>query len=77
MLVVRSIWWLATFPFRLVLWVVGLILWTVVLPVRLVLGFLGLIGLGRLLQLGVIVGLGYFLYRLVSEPVGGREGDAG
>ena len=76
MTVFRILWWLVTLPFRLVLWVVGLALWVVTLPVRIVFGALGFVGLGRLLQLGVIAGLGYFFYRLVNEPPpgGSREG---
>jgi hypothetical protein len=68
MILFRLLWWLLTLPFRLVLFVVGLALWLVVLPLRLLFGILGLFGLGRLTQLGIIVSLGYFLYRLVNDP---------
>ena len=68
MILFRSLWWLLTLPIRLVLWVAGLALWVLFLPLRLLFGVLGLFGLGRLLQLGVIVTLGYFFYRLVNEP---------
>ena len=72
MMLFRSLWWLLTLPIRLVLWVVGLALWILFLPPRLLVGVLGLFGLGRLLQLGIIAGLGYFFYRLVNEP-GSRD----
>jgi hypothetical protein len=68
MILFRSLWWLLTLPIRLVLWVAGLALWVLFLPLRLLFGVLGLFGLGRLLQLGIIVTLGYFFYRLVNEP---------
>jgi hypothetical protein len=75
MMLIRSLWWLLTLPLRLVLWVVGLALWILFLPLRLLFGFLGLLGLGRLLQLGIIAGLGYFFYRLVNDP--GPRDDSG
>lgn len=71
MFLFRALWWLLLLPFRLVLFVVGLALWVLVLPLRLVFGVLGLFGLGRLLQLGIIVSLGYFFYRLVNDPATG------
>ena len=67
MFLFKALFWLLTLPIRLVFWVIGLGLWVLFLPVRIVFGILGLIGFGRLLQLGIIVGLGYFLYRLVNE----------
>jgi hypothetical protein len=71
MFLFRVLWWLLLLPFRLVLFVVGLALWVLVLPLRLVFCVLGLFGLGRLLQLGIIVSLGYFFYRLVNDPAPG------
>jgi hypothetical protein len=62
------LWWLVTLPFRLVLLALGIVLWVVLRPFRLFFGVLGLIGVGRLLQLGVIVGLGYLFRRLVFGP---------
>ena len=64
MILFRVLFWLLALPFRLVFWVVGLALWLLTLPLRLVFGFLGLIGFGRLLQLAVIGGVGYFLHGL-------------
>ena len=61
MFILGALWWLLTIPVRLVLWAIGLALWVLFLPLRLVLGLLGLIGGGKLLQAGVIAGLGYWL----------------
>jgi hypothetical protein len=61
--------WLLTLPFRLVFGIIGLALWVLTLPVRMLFGILALIGFGNLLQLGVVAGIGYFFYRLVSEPM--------
>ena len=74
MILFRALWWLVALPFRLVLLVLRVLLWVVVSPIRLLFGVLGLIGVGRVLQLGVIVGLGYLFRRLVfgSGPQPGR-----
>jgi hypothetical protein len=76
MFVLGALWWLIALPVRLVLWVVGLALWVLFLPLRLALGLLGLIGGGRLLQAGIIAGIGYFFYRLINDPAPERELDA-
>jgi hypothetical protein len=77
MILFRVLFWLLALPFRLVFWVVGLALWLLTLPLRLVFGFLGLIGFGRLFQLAVIGGVGYFFYRLVNAPPSSDDVDAG
>jgi hypothetical protein len=61
----RVLWWLVALPFRLVLLALGVVLWMVLRPFRLFFGVLSLLGAGRLLQLGLIVGLGYLFRRLV------------
>ncbi|HEX2035911.1 MAG TPA: hypothetical protein VHS99_17160 [Chloroflexota bacterium] len=73
MFLFRLLFWLLSLPFRIVFWVVGLVLWVVFLPVRLVLGLLGLIGFGRLLSLGTMAAVGYFVYRLLNESSEGEE----
>jgi hypothetical protein len=68
MVLFKLAFWLLALPFRIVFWAVGLALWLMTLPVRLVFGLLGLVGFGRLLQLAIVAGVGYFFYRLVNEP---------
>ncbi len=75
MFLFKFAFWLLTLPFRLVFWAIGLTLWVLTLPLRVVFGILGLIGFGRILQLGLIAGVGYFFYRLVNEAPGGIGGD--
>ena len=67
MFLFRALWWLVSLPFRLVLFLLGLALWVLTLPLRIVFGVLGMIGFSRLLQVGVVAVIGYFLYRLVNE----------
>jgi hypothetical protein len=69
----RLPFFLLSLPVRLLFWVLGLVLWVVTLPLRLVFGMLGLIGFGRILQLGVVAGIGYLLYKLVKPPSEGDE----
>ena len=68
MFLIKFLFWLITLPIRIVLWVIGLALWVLTLPIRILFTILGLIGFGRLLQLGIVGGIGYFFYRLVTEP---------
>ena len=75
MFLFKFAFWLLALPFRLLFWVIGLTLWVLTLPLRIVFGILGLIGLGRIAQLGIIAGIGYFFYKLVSEPPSGMGGE--
>ena len=75
MFLIKFLFWLITLPIRLVFWVVGLALWVITLPLRILFAILGLIGFGRLLQLGVVAGVGYFFYRLVNEPAAASDAD--
>ena len=67
MFLFKLLFWLLALPFRLLFWVLGMALWVLTLPLRIVFGILGFIGIGRLVQLGIVAGVGYFFYRLVNE----------
>jgi hypothetical protein len=67
MVLFKLLFWLLALPFRLLFWVVGWTLWLLFLPLRLVFALLGFIGVGRLLQLGALAAIGYYVYRLMNE----------
>jgi hypothetical protein len=66
MFLIKLLFWLLTLPFRLLLFALGVVFWVLTLPLRIVFGMLGFVGFGRLLQVGVVAGLGYFFYKLVN-----------
>ncbi len=67
MWLLKLVAFLVTLPFRLVFWVVGMALFLLFLPLRVLLFVLGLFGFTRLLQLAILGGIGYYVYRLLSS----------
>lgn len=67
MFLIKLLFWLLTLPFRLLFFILGLALWVLTLPLRITFGILGIIGLWRIMQLGLVAGIGYFFYRLINE----------
>jgi hypothetical protein len=68
MWLLKLIAFLITLPFRLIFWIVGVLLFFLFLPLRVVLFVLGLFGFTRLLQLAILGGIGYYVYRLLNNP---------